>query len=196
MKKFLIVSGVIVAAFTVVVMILKLIGRRIFRDVIDPEVNLKVTSPAFDEGGIIPARYTGRGENVSPPLLIEGISPEAKSIAILMDDLDFPLGVYNHWIIWNIPANITSIPEAVPKGETVPELGGAIQGKSQYGGKHYYRGPLPPFGTHRYVFKFYVLDAMPDLDPDAGKLELQKAMDGHILQYGTLMGSFGEKQED
>lgn len=196
MKKFLTVFGIIVAVAAAAVIILKLIARIMFRDEINPEANLKVTSPAFDEGGIIPVRYTGRGEDISPPLVIEGISPGAKSIAILLDDLDFPLGVYNHWIIWNIPADMPNIPEAVPKGETVPELGGAIQGKSQYGGKHYYRGPLPPFGTHRYVFKVYVLDTMPELDADAGKLDLQKAMDGHILQYGTLMGSFGGEQED
>ena len=74
-------------------------------------------------------------------------------------------------------------------------LGNAIQGKSQYGGKHYYRGTLPPFGVHRYVFKVYVLDTVLELDQNAGKIELQKAMDGHILQYGTLMGKFGQERK-
>jgi Raf kinase inhibitor-like YbhB/YbcL family protein len=73
----------------------------------------------------------------------------------------------------------------------VPALGNAVQGKSAYGGKHYYRGPLPPFGTHRYVFKVYVLDTLLELPPSAGKADLQRAMRGHVLQYGTLSATYG-----
>jgi Raf kinase inhibitor-like YbhB/YbcL family protein len=83
------------------------------------------------------------------------------------------------------------VPEGVPKGETVASLGNAVQGRSEYGGKHWYRGPLPPFGTHRYVFRVYVLDSFLDLESSANKSMLLDAMKGHILQYGTLMGSFG-----
>ena len=78
----------------------------------------------------------------------------------------------------------------VPKEEIVNSLGNAIQGKSAYGGKHWYRGPLPPFGTHRYIFKVYVLDTTLNLSNDASKSELLKAMKEHILQYGTLTGKF------
>ena len=132
-------------------------------------------------------------DKVNPPLPLKYFSRPRKAIAILMDDIDFPVGIYNHWVIWNIPATFNTIPEGILQGERVSSLGNAIQGKSQYGGKHYYRGPLPPFGVHRYVFKVYVLDTVLDLDQNVGKLELQRAMDGHILQYGKLTGKFGQE---
>ncbi|MFW6034681.1 MAG: YbhB/YbcL family Raf kinase inhibitor-like protein [Halothermotrichaceae bacterium] len=160
-------------------------------DYVKPEVNLKITSNAFKDGGKIPVKYTGRGKDVSPQLQLDTIVPEAQTIAIIMDDLDHPLGVYNHWVIWNIPAVFDIIPEGVAKGETVSSLKNAVQGKSGYGGKHYYRGPKPPFNlSHKYVFKVYVLDAALELDNDAGKPELQKAMKGRIIQFGTLTGVF------
>ena len=160
-------------------------------DYVHPTENLKITSEAFENGGRIPKKYTGRGEDVSPPIKIHSIASEAKSIAIIMDDIDHPIGVYNHWLIWNIPAAFDEIPEAIPKKEIVSSLGNAVQGKSAYGGKHYYRGPKPPFGTHKYVFKVYVLDTLLNLKNNAGKKELQEAMKGKILQYGTLTGEFG-----
>lgn len=160
-------------------------------DLIHPKVNLKVTSSAFEQGGAIPAKYTGQGEDVSPPLEVHDLSKDAKTIAVIMDDLDHPIGAYNHWVIWNIPAG-TEIDEAVPHGKTLEALGGAVQGRSEYGGKHYYRGPLPPFGKHSYEFKVYVLDTVLDLSTDAGKAALQRAMDGHVLQFGTILGTFGQ----
>jgi Raf kinase inhibitor-like YbhB/YbcL family protein len=156
-------------------------------------VNLNITSEAFEDGGMIPAKYTGRGENISPSLKLDAIDPKAKTTALIMDDIDHPLGIYNHWVIWNIPASFGEIPEGIPREEVVSSLGNAVQGKSQYGGKHYYRGPLPPFGTHDYIFKVYVLNKTLDLESDAGKAELQRAMEGHILQYGELTGKFGGK---
>jgi Raf kinase inhibitor-like YbhB/YbcL family protein len=104
-----------------------------------------------------------------------------------MDDLDFPLGVFNHWVIWNIPPQ-TQIPEAIPHGAVVNSLGGAIQGKGY--GINQYKGPNPPFGTHRYKFNVYVLDTKINLDSKADKKELLKQMDGHILQYGSITGKF------
>ncbi|NLO38005.1 MAG: YbhB/YbcL family Raf kinase inhibitor-like protein [Ruminiclostridium sp.] len=170
-------------------------SKKSLKDVIHPEENLTVTSTAFAEGSMIPVQYTGKAENINPPLDLGNLSPQSKTIAIVMDDIDFPVGIYNHWIIWNIPVAYTSIPEGIPHDQVIVSLGNAIQGKSQYGGKHYYRGPLPPFGVHRYVFKVYVLDTVLELDQNAGKIELQKAMDGHILQYGTLMGKFGQERK-
>ena len=160
-------------------------------DYVNPTENLKITSKAFENGGSIPEKYTGRGEDVSPPIKIHSIASKARSIAIIMDDIDHPIGVYNHWLIWNIPAEFNQIPEAIPKEVIVSSLGNAVQGKSAYGGKHYYRGPKPPFGTHKYIFKVYVLDSFLNIKNDAGKKELQEAMDGKILQYGTLTGKFG-----
>lgn len=160
-------------------------------DYVNPTKNLKVTSAAFENDGTIPEKYTGRGEDVSPPIKINAISPEAKSIAIIMDDIDHPLGVFNHWLIWNIPAKFDEITEAIPKNKVVASLGNVVQGRSAYGGKHYYRGPKPPFGTHKYVFKVYVLDTVLDLKNDTRKKELQEAMKGKIIQFGTLTGKYG-----
>jgi Raf kinase inhibitor-like YbhB/YbcL family protein len=156
-----------------------------------PGENIAVTSTAFENGGTIPKRYTGRGEDISPEMSFGPFHEKAQTIAVIMDDLDHPIGAFNHWVIWNIPASFTSVPEGVPKGETVASLGNAVQGRSEYGGKHWYRGPLPPFGTHRYVFRVYVLDSYLSLDAGANKSALLTAMEGHILQYGTLTGSFG-----
>lgn len=151
------------------------------------EKNLTVTSPAFEEGGTIPVRYTGDGEDVSPALTLSELSLDAKSIALVMDDLDFPLRTYNHWVIWNLPVQ-EAIPEAIEHGERVESLGGAVQGIGY--GRHKYRGPKPPFGTHRYVYRVFVLDTTLDLSANAGKKDLLKAMEGHVLQYGDLTGQY------
>lgn len=162
-------------------------------DYVKAQSNLDVTSRAFEDGGMIPPKYTGKGEDISPPMKLKAIDEKAKTIAIIMDDLDHPLGMYNHWAIWNIPASFSDIPEDISKEEIVKSLGNAVQGKSDYGGKHYYSGPNPPFGTHQYIFKVYVLDITLNLNESSGKAELQMAMEGHILQYGTLTGYFGGK---
>ena len=163
-------------------------------DLVKPTENMKVTSQAFAEGAPIPRKYSGRGDDLSPPLEIHEVGPAARSISIIMDDHDFPAGIFNHWVIWNIAPSYARIPEGIPHTEVVPSLGDAVQGRSAYGGKHYYRGPLPPFRTHTYTFKVYVLDTTLDLPPSARKLDLQRAMDGHILQFGTLTGTFGGKR--
>lgn len=175
--------AVLITAFVVV-------NRVVNRDYISPSKNIDITTKAFVDGGMMPTKYTGLGEDLSPPLELGKVAKDAKTIAIIMDDLDHPLGMYNHWVIWNIPSEFTKIPEGITKGTVVKELGGAIQGKSAYGGKHYYRGPLPPFGTHRYIFKVYILDTEINLKFDASKVDLQKAIDGHILQFGTITGKF------
>lgn len=152
-----------------------------------PDKTITVTSSAFEEGGTIPVRYTGNGEDVSPPLTFAGMSADAVSLAVVMDDLDFPLGTYNHWVLWNISVTDT-VPEAVPHGGAVDTLGGAVQGVGY--GKNRYSGPKPPFGSHRYVFRVYVLDTTLDLPETAGKKELLGAIEGHILGYGELMGRY------
>lgn len=152
---------------------------------------LTVTSDSFECGGVIPIQYTGRGDDISPSLKLSGISEGVKSIAIIMDDLDVPLiGTYNHWVIWNIPVQ-NVIPEAIPHGTVVDSLGGAIQGNGY--GKHRYRGPKPPSfvrNTHRYQFHVYALDCKLDLDGNSGKKELLQCMEGRIIQYGCLMGTY------
>lgn len=149
-----------------------------------------VSSTSFVRGAI-PVEFTGDGADKSPQLLLEELSEDAVSVAVIMDDLDVPVvGVYNHWTIWNIPP-VESIPEGIPHGETVEELGGAKQGVGY--GRHRYRGPKPPFGSHRYRFHVFVLDDMLELDSSAGKAELLAAMEGHILQYGSVTGVYPAK---
>ena len=151
-----------------------------------PRIN--VTSPAFINLGVIPKKYTGHGEDISPALDLAELDENAVSIAIIMDDLDVPWAAnFTHWVIWNIPA-ITHIPEGIAPGKTVPDLEDAVQGVAY--GTNRYRGPKPPFGTHRYLFHIFVLDAKMNLDSSCSKIDLLNAMQGYVLQYGTLTGWF------
>lgn len=155
--------------------------------VIDESIQrIGISSTGFDAMRAIPERYTGDGEDVSPAFQISGLSKNAESIAIIMDDLDVPWkSNYTHWVIWNIPPQ-ESIPEAIPHGESVASLNGAVQGSAF--GRNRYRGPKPPFGTHRYQYHVFVLDSTLDLDAAKGKSELLSAMEGRVLQYGSLTG--------
>ena len=149
---------------------------------------LTVTSDAFVDGGRIPIKYTGKGEDISPGFKLSAISEYAKSIAVIMDDIDLPMmGTLTHWVIWNLPPQ-DFIPENIPYTEMVPSLGNAVQGVGY--GKNRYRGPNPPAGTHRYQFTVYVLDKRLDLLGKNGKEHLLLAMKGHILQQGSITGRF------
>lgn len=152
--------------------------------------NLKVISPAFVDNGFIPVKFTGQGVNISPPLIIENISGSVKSIAIIMDDPDAPTGVFTHWLIWNIPAGITMIPEGIPNEAVVYSLGGALQGTNDFG-KLGYGGPLPPIGQlHTYRIKVFALNAFLPLIAGIGKLTLEIGMIGHIVQFGIIRGKY------
>lgn len=157
------------------------------------ESTLTVSS-VFAPNGEIPLRHTGFGEDLSPELRLEGLCREAKSLAVLMDDLDVPFCErYNHWLIWNLPVQ-SIIPEGIPHGEKLPELGNARQGIAY--GKHCYRGPFPPFfirRMHRYLIEVYALDALLELPATAQKNDLLRAMQGHILQQGCLEGNYQRK---
>lgn len=150
------------------------------------EENIAITSSAFKNGGVIPEKYTCYGENLSPELRVPCILPEAKSIAVMLDDIDHPLfGVFNHWCAWNLPVSDT-IPEGMPHGDRLPD--GIRQGVAY--GVHCYKGPKPPMGSHRYKFHVFVLDCMLDINTRSGKGELLEAMKTHVLQYGTLIGKY------
>lgn len=147
-----------------------------------------VTSPAFENEAVIPIQYTGRGKDISPELRLSTISERGRSMAVIMDDLGHPIPAYNHWVIWNIPV-MPTIPEDIPYGAHVGDLGGAVQGRGY--GRNRYRGPKPPFNwSHRYRFHVYVLDCMLDLPETARKRDLLAAMQGHVLQDGSLIGRF------
>lgn len=151
---------------------------------------MEVTSTAFSEGGTIQAKYTCDGENVSPPLSWNSAPEGTKSLALIMDDPDAPMGTFVHWVMFDVPAKERKLPENVPPRETLPN--GAIQGKNgrQQTG---YTGPCPPSGTHRYYFKLYALDTMLSLKPGATKQQALDAMKGHVLGQGQLMGRYKRK---
>lgn len=145
-------------------------------------------SPAFANGGLIPERYTCEGENISPPLGWTGVPPEAKSLVLICDDPDAPGGIFNHWLLYNIPTSTTNLPEGVPSLPSLPD--GSLQGFNSFG-KIGYGGPCPPPGsTHRYFFRLYALDKTLDISPKARKAEVLRAMEGHILAVAELMGLF------
>jgi Raf kinase inhibitor-like YbhB/YbcL family protein len=150
---------------------------------------MKVTSTAFQEGANIPKKYTGDGDDVSPPLKWEGTPAGTKSFALICDDPDAPRGTWVHWVLFNIPADKTELPEAVPT--TAKLASGARQGTNDFK-KIGYGGPAPPPGKpHRYFFKLYALDRVLDLPEGPKKKDVEDAMDKHVLAHGQLMGTYG-----
>lgn len=150
-------------------------------------MDINVSSSAFEEGGLIPRKYTCDGSDVSPPLTWEYVPEGAKTIALISDDPDAPMGTWVHWVLYNLPAGISGLPEAVPSDQKLPN--GALQGRNDFR-RIGYGGPCPPGGTHRYYFKVYALDSTLDLPPGATKTELLKAMEGHVIAQGQLMGKY------
>ena len=144
--------------------------------------SLLVSSPAFISQGAIPDRFTCQGENINPPLAIDNIPPQARSLAIIMEDPDASRGTFDHWVVWNIE------PVSVINEGSAP----GISGTNNFGKKQY-NGPCPPSGIHRYYIKVFALDSMLDLPEEAGKKELLKAMDDHILSIGELLGHYQKK---
>lgn len=142
----------------------------------------RLSSPAFENNGNIPSKYTCDGRDINPPLVIENPPQDTKSFALIVDDPDAPMGTWVHWVVWNIPPTVRRIEEG-----TLPA--GALQGINDFR-KRDYGGPCPPSGTHRYFFKLYALDAMLDLTTNARKADLEKAMKGHILAQAQLIGLY------
>lgn len=148
----------------------------------DELMTLRITSSTFKDGELIPKNHTCQGTNVNPPLSIEGVPKGTKSLAIIMDDPDAPMGVWDHWILWNIDPQTSFIDQ-----NSCPP--NAIQGKNS-GGMNRYSGPCPPSGTHRYFFKVYALDTKIDLQQNAAKSDLERAMQGHIIEKTQIMGLY------
>ncbi|MCD6129347.1 MAG: YbhB/YbcL family Raf kinase inhibitor-like protein [Deltaproteobacteria bacterium] len=149
---------------------------------------IKLNSSAFKKGEMIPKKYTCDGKDISPPLSWEDIPEEANTLAIVCDDPDAPMGIWVHWVIFNIPPTERGLPENIPPEKILKN--GAIQGKTDFG-RIGYGGPCPPGGIHRYFFKIYALDKKIPLKPGATKKELLKAMEEHILAEGKLIGKYG-----
>jgi Raf kinase inhibitor-like YbhB/YbcL family protein len=151
---------------------------------------LTLTSPAFKQGGKVPARYTCEGDDVSPPLTFDGMPSGAKSLALIIDDPDAPdpkapKRVWVHWVLLNLPADAKGLAESAAAAG-LPA--GTMQGVNDYKHKGY-DGPCPPIGRHRYFHKLYALDLV--LPAKAlSKAELEAAMEGHVLAKAELMGTY------
>ena len=147
---------------------------------------MKVTSSAFQEGGNIPSKFTCDGADVNPALRFEGAPAETKSLVLIVDDPDAPVGLFTHWLVWNIDPKASKVAE-----NSAP--GGAVQGTNDFPKKGY-GGPCPPSGTHRYYFKIFALDQTLGLKPGAKRAEVDAAMRGHVVAQGELMGRYSRKK--
>ncbi|WP_457668982.1 YbhB/YbcL family Raf kinase inhibitor-like protein [Thiolapillus sp.] len=152
-------------------------------------MSVLIQSPAFEEGEAIPAIYTCDGEDISPPLQWKGIPEATQSLVLIVDDPDAPdpaapKMVWVHWLLYNLPAMATGLPEAVT---TLPA--GTLEGINDWQ-RTGYGGPCPPIGRHRYFFKLYALDTvLPDLG-EPTKDRLLEAMQGHVIEEAVLMGTY------
>ena len=150
-------------------------------------MEIKIISSAFEDGGIIPAKYTCDGEDVSPPLRWDMVPDGTQSIALICDDPDAPVGTWVHWVLYNLSPGTEGLDENFPDDETLAD--GTRQGVTDFG-KTGYGGPCPPSGTHRYFFKIYALDTKIDTATIIDKAKLLEAMEGHILAQGQLIGKY------
>jgi Raf kinase inhibitor-like YbhB/YbcL family protein len=146
------------------------------------DMSIQITSSAYTEGSKIPRLYTCDDENVSPPLSWTGVPSDTASLALIMDDPDASSGSWVHWVLYNLPSNLTGLDQG--------KNGGGMDGKNDFN-KLGYGGPCPPRGSnHRYVIKIYALDSSLDLKAGATKAQLENAMRGHILAQGQLLGRY------
>mgnify|MGYP000166421420 CR=1 FL=1 len=192
MKKFLIYLFTFITIFLVSIIIIPLLKSSNNQNQKQElyftynNISMKIQSPEFENGVDIPPRFTCDGENINPSLNFLDIPENTKSFTLIVEDHDVPKniradGLWDHWIIWNIPKEVTSLPE------NYKEQG--MMGKNS-GGEYGYSGPCPPDSEHRYYFKLYALDTMLELNQYATKEELLNAMHGHILDQAELIGKY------
>ncbi len=144
---------------------------------------LTLASSAFEDGGPIPPQYTCDGGNVQPELHWTDVPSGTQSLALVVDDIDAPNGVFNHWLVFNIPATVSEL------ASNRPLPNGATQGINTWGRENY-RGPCPPDKEHRYIFKLYALDTILSLQPGANAQQFETAANQHILGEAELMGKY------
>jgi Raf kinase inhibitor-like YbhB/YbcL family protein len=155
----------------------------------EPGMALHLTSTVFEPNGTIPKIHTCDGPDVSPPLAWNDPPAGTQSFALIMEDPDAPAGTWVHWVLFNLPASARALPENVPKVEQLAD--GALQGRNDFR-RIGYGGPCPPKGpAHRYFFKLYALDTRLALQAGATKADVERAMAGHILAQGQLVGRYG-----
>ncbi|MDD5495856.1 MAG: YbhB/YbcL family Raf kinase inhibitor-like protein [Candidatus Omnitrophica bacterium] len=140
---------------------------------------MKISSPEFENNNFIPKKFSGEGEDINPPLVIENIPANARSLVLIVDDPDAPLGTWTHWLVYDIPV-VSRIEE-----NSIPGKEGITSARSKG-----YHGPLPPFGTHHYFFKIYALDKELDLKEGQNVKDAERAMKGHVLDKAELIGLY------
>lgn len=145
---------------------------------------MELTSSSFKQANPIPSLYTCEGKNISPPLAWKGAPDGTKSFVIIVDDPDAPSKTWVHWVLYNIPESVHEATEGNP-----PEKG--FQGTNDFG-KTGYGGPCPPSGVHRYFFKLYALDQVLNIPHGGSKEQVEKAMEGHILDQTELVGTYAK----
>ncbi len=152
-------------------------------------LSIKVESPAFSYGDFIPIKYTCDSLDISPPIRWSNVPENTRSFVIIMDDPDAPIGTFTHWVVYDIPADKTSLPEDFPKEKQVGEIKQGVNDFRRIG----YGGPCPPPGKpHRYFFKVYALDIDSlGLPPGATRKQVEERINGHIIAKGELMGRYG-----
>lgn len=187
-KVFFVVSILVVllaAAFGIIISVLFLRDRSTpeqYPDISYPF--MKITSSAFAHNESLPPDHTCDGKGVSPPLAISDVPADAKSLVLLFDDPDAPAGTFDHWVVWNIDTSVA----AITQGETPP----GVVGKNSGGGNAYFP-PCPPTGEHRYTFKLYALDTLLSLPAGSKKVDVERAMEGHVLDSTELIGRYKRK---
>lgn len=157
-------------------------------------MTIEVTSTAFQHGEQIPRKYTGEGDDVSPPLAWSGLPDETQEIMVICDDPDAPTEEpWVHWIIYKIPATETGLPEGVARDLKLKTPAGALQGRNSWPKDNIgYKGPMPPRGSgaHHYHFKLYALDGHMVVEPGADKTKLLEELRGNVIAEGELMGTY------
>jgi len=174
----------------------------------DPSrLSIQLSSAAFADGGTIPKEYTCDGSDGSPPLAWSGVPQSARTLTLICDDPDAPGGTWSHWVLFDLPAHVKALKEAVPPSETVPDASiersqassadspQPRQGKNDFG-KIGYGGPCPPSGTHRYIFRLYALDTRLGFGSTASRADVLGAIKGHILAEGRLSAKYQRGAKD
>jgi Raf kinase inhibitor-like YbhB/YbcL family protein len=156
-----------------------------------PMTTMKLESSAFVHKQSIPSQYTCDGRDISPPLAWDEPPAGTRSLVLICDDPDAPGKTWVHWVVYNLPPEVRSLPENVPQDNPLPK--GALQGINDFGTTTY-GGPCPPSGTHRYFFKLYALDRVLELPKGATKAQVESAMKGHILAQAELIGHYHRQQ--
>lgn len=157
-------------------------------------MTIRLESPSFREGDLIPRAHTCDGEDISPSLSWENVPEGAHSLLLIVEDPDAPMGTWTHWLLYDLPAALRGLPEGLPHDPRVHFVFDKIEFTAKQGRNDFkkpgYGGPCPPSGTHRYYFRIYALDSMTNLEPNASRQEVFQAIQGHILAEGQLMGQY------